>query len=51
MPRTVPEVLKECHRLRRHLRELQGEIDLGPRVMKIQQATLAAAEGHAQSGA
>ena len=44
MSRTVPAVLKECHRLRRHLRDLQSELDLGPRVLKIQQATLAAAE-------
>ncbi len=44
MSRSTPQILKECHRLRRHLRELQSEIDLGPRVQKIQQATLAAAE-------
>ena len=44
MSRTVPAVLKECHRLRRHLRDLQSEIDLGPRVLTIQQGTLAAAE-------
>lgn len=39
---SVPSVLKELHRLRRHLRELQSEIDLGPRVMKLQQDKLAA---------
>ncbi len=44
MARAVPNVLRECHRLRRHLRELQSEIDLGPRVQKIQDQTLAAAE-------
>ena len=44
MPRTVPEVLKECHRLRRHLRELQSELDLGPRVLKVQQTAVATAE-------
>lgn len=42
--RTVPQLLKELHRLRRHLRDLQQEIDLGPRVMKIQQQTLATEE-------
>ena len=41
---SVSHLLRECHRLRRHLRELQSEIDLGPRVLKIQQQTLAAAE-------
>ena len=40
MPRSVPELLKECHRLRRHLRDLQSETDLGPRVQKIQEKTL-----------
>ncbi len=44
MARTTPKLLQECHRLRRHLRELQQEIDLGPRVRKIQQATLDAAK-------
>ncbi len=37
-------ILKELHRLRRHLRDLQSEIDLGPRVMKVQQQTLDAEE-------
>ena len=27
---TVPALLREAHRLRRHLRELKAEIDLGP---------------------
>jgi predicted nucleic acid-binding Zn-ribbon protein len=30
----VTEVFREAHRLRKHLRELQKEIDLGPRVLK-----------------
>lgn len=53
MPRSVPELLKECHRIRRHLRDLQSELDLGPRVQKIQvtaldqaRATHAAAHDH-----
>lgn len=37
---TVPQTLKELHRIRKHLRDLKGEIDLGPRVMKIQEQTL-----------
>ena len=41
MSQSVSPVLRECHRLRRHLRDLQAEIDLGPRVLKIQQKTLA----------
>ena len=40
----VPPTLRECHRLRRHLRDLQAEIERGPRVLKAQQAKLAAAE-------
>ncbi len=36
----VTDALRECHRLRRHLRELQAEIDRGPRVLQGQQATL-----------
>jgi predicted nucleic acid-binding Zn-ribbon protein len=39
---TIPETLKELHRIRKHLRELKSEIDLGPRVMKIQEQKLAA---------
>jgi predicted nucleic acid-binding Zn-ribbon protein len=41
---TVTAVLRECHRLRRHLRDLQAEIDRGPRVLKAQQNKLAAEE-------
>jgi predicted nucleic acid-binding Zn-ribbon protein len=44
MSTPVPQLLKELHRLRRHLRDLQAEIDLGPRVMTIQQQKLAAEE-------
>lgn len=36
--------LRECHRLRRHLKALQEEIDRGPRVLKLQQAALDAAQ-------
>ena len=36
------DALRECHRLRKHLRELQKEIDLGPRVLKSRQNTLEA---------
>jgi uncharacterized protein len=31
---TVTETLKDCHRLRKHIRELQNEIDRGPRVLQ-----------------
>lgn len=41
MAATVPILLQQAHRLRKHLRELQSEVDLGPRVMKAQQAHLA----------
>ncbi|MGL4424541.1 MAG: zinc ribbon domain-containing protein [Gemmataceae bacterium] len=34
-------LLRECHRLRRHLRELQTEIERGPRTLKIQETRLA----------
>lgn len=44
MSLSVSNLLRECHRLRRHLRELLSEIDLGPRVLKILQQTLGAAE-------
>jgi uncharacterized protein len=44
MTTPVSPILKELHRLRKHLRDLQTEIDLGPRVMKIQQQKLAAEE-------
>lgn len=42
MSATIPQILKEAHRLRKHLRELQQEIERGPRVMKAQLARLAA---------
>ena len=41
---TVTDILRQSHRLRKHLRELQSEVDLGPRVMKAQQARLSAEE-------
>jgi predicted nucleic acid-binding Zn-ribbon protein len=41
---TLPTALRECHRLRRHLKALQEEIDRGPRVLKLQQAALDAAQ-------
>lgn len=41
---SVPSIFRECHRLRRHLRELQSEIEQGPRVLKIEQQRLADAE-------
>jgi predicted nucleic acid-binding Zn-ribbon protein len=44
MSTPVPIILKELHRLRKHLRDLQSEIDLGPRVMKAQQAKLVTEE-------
>jgi predicted nucleic acid-binding Zn-ribbon protein len=44
MSTPISPILKELHRLRKHLRDLQTEIDLGPRVMKIQQQKLAAEE-------
>jgi len=31
---TVADTLRECHRLRKHIKNLQEEIDRGPRVMK-----------------
>ncbi len=40
MSATVPTLLQQAHRLRKHLRELQSEIDLGPRVAKSQQTHL-----------
>lgn len=41
---SVTATLRECHRLRKHLKTLQEEIDRGPRVLKIQQTRLAAEE-------
>ena len=38
---SITEILRECHRLRKHLKALQEEIDRGPRVVKAQQARLA----------
>lgn len=35
-------VIRECHRMRVHLRDLQAEIDRGPRVLKARQARLEA---------
>lgn len=37
-------LLKELHRLRKHLRDAQAEIDRGPRVLKAHQTRLAAQE-------
>jgi predicted nucleic acid-binding Zn-ribbon protein len=42
MSTPVPPILKELHRLRRHLRDLQNEIDRGPRVLKMRDDQLAA---------
>ncbi len=44
MSTPIPRLLKELHRLRRHLRDLQSEIDLGPKLMKGQQQHLATEE-------
>jgi uncharacterized protein len=49
MSTSIPMMLKELHRLRRHLRELQTELDLGPRVMKAQQDKLATEKAAHQS--
>ena len=38
---SVTDVFRDCHRLRRHARNLQQEIDLGPRVLKEKQDWLA----------
>lgn len=40
MSEPVTTVLREIHRRRRHLRDLQEEIDIGPRVLKIQETQL-----------
>ena len=42
MSTPIPHLLREAHRLRRHLRELKSEIDLAPRVLKIAEGKLAA---------
>src|SRR5205814_1141543 len=39
-PMSVADTIRECHRLRSHLRDLQAEIDRGPRVLKARQAKL-----------
>jgi predicted nucleic acid-binding Zn-ribbon protein len=36
----VTDTLRECHRLRKHLRELQAEIDRGPRLLQGREETL-----------
>src|SRR5437762_13599148 len=41
---SVPTIFRECHRLRRHLRDLKEEIDGGPRLLQARQARLAAEE-------
>jgi uncharacterized protein len=41
---TPVEVLRECHRLRKHAKELQAEIDRLPRQLKAQQAKVARQE-------
>ena len=41
---TVTSILRECHRLRKHLKALQDEIDRGPRVLRARQTRLAAEE-------
>jgi len=37
MATPVTPILRSCHRLRKYLRDLQSEIDLGPRVLKAKQ--------------
>ena len=44
MSNPITFILRDAHRLRKHLRDLQSEIDLGPRVLKIQQQKLADAQ-------
>lgn len=47
---SVPAVLKDLHRLLKHLRSLKAETDLGPRVMKAQQDQLdAEKQAHADA--
>jgi hypothetical protein len=38
------QILREIHRLRRHVQELQAEIDRGPRLFQVQQARVAKQE-------
>ena len=40
----IPDVLKTLHRLRKHLKSLQDEIDRGPRVLAIRKQNMTAAE-------
>jgi len=37
---SIAAIIRECHRMRSHLRDLQNEIDRGPRVLKARQAKL-----------
>src|SRR5437868_2636529 len=46
---SVTSALRECHRLRVHLRDLQAEIDRGPRVLKEHQDELEAARQEHQA--
>jgi predicted nucleic acid-binding Zn-ribbon protein len=47
---TTPTLLRELHRLHKHLRHLKSEIELGPRVLKSQQQALEAErQAHADS--
>lgn len=41
---SIVPLLREIHRLRKHIREVQSEIDRGPRVLKAHQAKLAKQE-------
>lgn len=41
---SMTATLRECHRLRKHLKALQEEIDRGPRILKVQQNRLAQEE-------
>jgi predicted nucleic acid-binding Zn-ribbon protein len=38
--RLLTDIFRECHRLRKHLRDLQTEIERGPRVIKAREETL-----------
>jgi predicted nucleic acid-binding Zn-ribbon protein len=38
----LTDIFRECHRLRKHIRELQTEIDRGPRILKARQEALEA---------
>lgn len=41
---TVAEILREIHRLRRHARDLQAELERGPRQLQLQQKKVGYAE-------